>query len=232
VTTGIEHGAIEHVQTPVQIGLRSRPASVGFFGSVVILAASLAEVWVGIADNSAFNWLLGTSLILLILAIFPIIMIPIFVLTIAPARRYVARLTSEYPSARVMPGQFGDAEFIEELVDPDAPALPFAKDRLADYFVFDDVQLVAYSRHKTELLPFLAIPRSRILEARLGSVSNARGPNIPAAVFVVRKDSGSTVEITLNLALMIAGSTAVSATKKIRPAVDWAIAWGTGVIPT
>jgi hypothetical protein len=228
VTTGIELGAIEGLQTPLQIGLRVWPASVGFFGSVVILMVSLAEVWAGIADNSAFNWILGASIILLILAIFPIIMTPIFVLTISPSRRYVARLTAEHPGARVMPGAFDSNEFIEELLDPDAPTLPFAKDRVADYFVFDTEQLIAYSRHKTELVPFLVVPRSRVTAARLGSVSNGRGPEIPAAVFTVRKDDGSAVDITLNLALMVAGYSAISTTKKIRPSVDWAIAWATG----
>jgi hypothetical protein len=228
VTTGIELGAIEGIRTPLQIALRVWPASAGFFGSIIVLVVSLAEVWVGVADNTAFNWLLGASLILLILAIFPIVMIPIFVLTIAPSRRYVMRLTAEYPSARVMPGEFAGTEFIEELVEPDAPALPFAKDRVADYFVFAAEQLIAYSRCKTELLPFLVIPRSRITAARLGSVPNWRGPEIPAAVFVIRKDNGSTADMTLNLALMVAGSDAVSTPKKIRPSVDWAIAWATG----
>ena len=221
VTTGFELGPIDDIPTPLRLALRIVPASLGFFASVVILIAGVAIVWAAAADNSAFTVLVGIAFILPIFAFCAIIIIPLYVLPITSARHYASLLATEDPGSRAMPVQLDDYTVINEFIDPNAPKLPFARPRAMNFVVFESAHLVFYSRHRTQLLPFLVIPKSRIVTAAPGEPGSY---NVPTTVFTVRKDDGSAIQVKLTLAIRV-GTYTLNSLKTVRGYAAAALAW-------
>jgi hypothetical protein len=190
ITSGIELGPIERVPTPVQIARRVPGTFYGVLGSVAVFIGSiiLGILSFGPEASSAATLWRVLALVGFVVGILALAIIPSVGLSALPARRYASLIQSHFAGSRVIPGSLGTPDILDELLDPNAPALPDARSRIWDFFVFDAAHLVIYSRHANELVPFLSIPRSRIGSGRVTTL----GRNPGAGITVTKQNGGST----------------------------------------
>ena len=228
ITTGIELGVLDGIPTPLQLVMRVRLALPSFVLSVLIFAACIVVLTPDFDDNDGPN---GGALVLFVVALIivfvsglAILMIPSMLFSIVPGRQYLAILVERFPTAHVVVGTIQEPDVLDELFAVDAARLPDSGDRGTDYLVFGASRVDLYSRHKTELVPFLSIPRSRIARSELTFISQSRGPTLPAALFTLTKDDGGTTPLTLSFNAPAGPTTK----KKVQVVCDWVLDWANG----
>jgi hypothetical protein len=218
ISTGIELGGIETGRTAASLTIKSPPAALEVLCIAVLVGASWWMV-TGLHGGTALNVVVA---FVWIAAVCGVILIPLIAFGSAPSRYYVARLQDHYPGDRVFDGEPHLSDIGAELVEPGTPALPEARHRHGGFVVVGRDSMVLYSRHESELLPYLAIPRSRISDAKMGSVVvGPRDATNPAVDLNVTKDNGSTFSFTLALKV------AWGSTRGITSACQWIIGWAT-----
>jgi hypothetical protein len=195
ITSGAERGEFGGVQSPVQVAIALRYPAIGFVIAALILVAAIVLV---IASRVTDFSLLGLQAIVVLLApvsLLAVLFIPVLIRSLIAPSRTLAAVVSHFPNAQVYVGEMSDGDKATELLDSSVPRLPGAQYRSPTYFVFDREYLTMYSQQANRIVPFLAIPRSRVTAARAASV----GGSSVWPELTVQKNNGRFVELVLEL---------------------------------
>jgi hypothetical protein len=219
ITAGMELGAIDGLKSPWQLFVRGRGMFIAFAGTLGLLAICVVTV-AGTPSDGDLSNLQGAALFIGVFDLVAVMTLLILGMMRIPSR-YTESLGHELPDSHVYGGDLGDTDYLGELLGPDVVFLPDARPRLSDYLAFGETHLAAYSRHRTSMLPFLVIPRSRISQVVLTSIPQYRAKPNPAPVLTVIKDNGTSIDLTIDLARLNLNSTA----KDLEPIAEWIVTW-------
>jgi hypothetical protein len=220
ITTGLELGALDTGRTPLQIAIRRRTALIWEIVSLIVLLGSvLFFVAVIIPARHFPDSVVALLLVLGTGSLCTVIIIPRLVIQFAPAWYYEGRLRAANRDANALQVSFSNGDVVEELVGNDAPALPDSGWRPTSYVVFSTRSIVFYSRHQTELIPYLAVPRERIVGSRQLSAASA--------TLIFRKDNGTTIDLILT----VTAPSYTSGRKRIEERSQLLVDWADGRTP-
>jgi hypothetical protein len=199
ITSGAGGVALETGRTPFQIALRRRAATSTTVGSFIVLIGSVYGLVLLVPVARPSQVLLAVLFLLVIAALCVVITVPIVVMRFVPGWYYTARL-SEATSVPVYQATPSNSDLVGELVGAGAPTMPGSTHRSASYLICEGEHLVLYNRNGTELDPYLVVPRSRIVEAHVGSSAlGTGGASVSAPVLTILKDNGTELKITFSL---------------------------------
>ncbi|MCU1469246.1 MAG: hypothetical protein JWQ39_395 [Glaciihabitans sp.] len=196
ITSGAVLGPLEVALTPWQVVLHRRGAVfwTALAALTVVVNCVLTTVY---PDDDLLN-ILGP--ICLGVALLAAILIPIIAFQFGPQNYYLSQLRRAFPDAHAFAGRVVGTDLVAELLGTHLMSIPGARDRLTDYFVFDRERVILLSRVRTQLLPFLVIPRSSIHGSRSGSFYNGGGSTSTTAVLSITKSNGSQLDASFLLA--------------------------------
>lgn len=221
ITTGLDIGPIDIGHGTVSIAARVRPAVIGFIASVIVMfAGSFWFVSLSTAHPEPSTGLVVGAFFLGFAGLCGVIIVPVFTLQYAPLYYSVAMLQRRAAGTRVFRADLSDSDIVIELVGVDVPSLPGARYVASCLVAFEATQLVLYRRTTRTLLPFLVIPRSRIIGSHLGWDANYNSGNT-SPVLTILKDNGSHFDETLTLT----PATLLGWRKQLKSQSNWVVDW-------
>jgi hypothetical protein len=218
-STGVEIGSIPAARTPLQIVIRSASGDLWMMAFLTLLGGGV--FWFALTAERSDGPAVGSVLISLV-GLIGVGTVLGLAFGNLPAQYYRRRLIDYFPGSRVFSGTPDNSDLVAELTPIDSPRLSGAHIRYTGLVVFRSDEIVLLSRHRLELLPFLAIPRSRVVTAALTSRTYGK-QSIPAVNVTVTKDNGT--DLTFLLELAPPGTKArVKLTEQCQWIIDWASA--------
>jgi hypothetical protein len=215
ITTGLELGSLETGRAPLQIAVRRQVALTAELVSTFVLLGSVAFFLTVVLPADHFpDGDLAVLFLLAVAALCAVIIIPTLTIRFTPGWYYERRLRESTPGASVFQVSLSSADVVEELAGIHAPALPESRWRPLSYVVFTNDQLVFYSRHGSELIPYLDIPKSRVVGARPRSEISP--------TLVLRKNNGTTIKLTLTVGVASYRSSRKGQEERCGWILDWA----------
>jgi hypothetical protein len=214
ITTGLQLGTVETRRTPLDVAVRRQAAVTAEIVCTFILLGTVTFFIVVVAPSGHFPDV-GVAVLLLLAtaSLFAVILIPALVIRFAPGWYYERRLIEATPDARAFQVIVSNGNVVEELAGIDAPALPGSRWRPLSYVVCTNDHLAFYSRATSELIPYLDIPKSCVVAARPRSAIST--------TLVLRKDNGTTIDLTLTV-----GVPSYRAARKGQEArSEWILRW-------
>jgi hypothetical protein len=221
ITTGAELGTVETHRNELQICLGTRRAVAWESLSLAILLGAGLAIAVFPGANAA------TQLVLYLMCFIAgstALCIAAVVFKFAPIWYYMARLSEQAGGAPAFEFTLGNPNYAIELTGINAPQLPHARQRFMSYMVCEPDRLVMFSRHRTELIPFLLVPRSTIVDAHVGVAPNTQAVPVAAPILTVRKDNGTDLELVFTLTVR----SWIGGRKQIRQDSQWIVDWALG----
>lgn len=229
-TTGEDIGPIPLGPTPIQVALRTRTISATTGLSAIFFCGGFVWFW---SVGSAHHWNPPSretgALVALFFVMFAgfcgLIIAPIGAALFSIPRFYRGQLAGHFSTDRVFIGVPDNVDIVAELVDPTSPALPGARYRTAGFIVVESEVIVLMSRAGAHAVPYLTIPRSRIVSASIGSTSSwsSNNASYPDVALTLRKDNSTTIDIQLELAITKGGIRS----RQIRDDTQWVVDWAT-----
>ena len=226
VGTGEELGEIDVELSPLAVVLRSRAVVISFVVALFVLGLSIIALLV---DTHASDLLSQLAVPVLIVSAMALLLIAALGFSRLPGTYYSRVIRERFRDDHVLPMQ-SELSFdlvVAELLGPDVAEQPEARSRLTNYAVFDDNRVTFWSRSGTRLLPFLSVPRTSFLAARLDVEHQSRGPSIPIVIVTVRVDGSRVVDMTLKFD-PIRSSLVPRALPELREDTRWVQSWVTG----
>jgi hypothetical protein len=224
ITTGNDRGVIDTGRTPFQIVVRRRTAVTAETVSLIVLIGCVYWfVLYVLPVPRPSQGLVVVLLLLAVVAFFVAVTVPTVVIRFVPAWYYTARLRDSVRDATAYQATPNNDDIVEELAGIDAPALPGSRFQPASYLLCTSDHLVLFSRHGKVLIPYLDVPRSRIVDARVGSsVAGTGGSSLSAPVLTFRKDNGTELKVTFSLTAPSYPSGRKRFERDSQEIVDWA----------
>ena len=196
ITSGAALGPLEVALMPWQVVLHRH--TVVFWTALAALTIVAIGVLTTVYPDDVLLNTVGP--ICLGVALLAIILIPIIAFQFGPQNYYLSKVRTAFPDAHAFAGRVIGTDLVAELLGTNSINIPGARDRLTDYFVFDQERVILLSRVRTQLLPFLVIPRSSIHGSRSGSFYNGGGSTSTTAVLSITKSNGSQLDASFLLA--------------------------------
>ena len=220
-TTGAEHGSLETGRTALGIVVRTPSLAITFVVSILILIGAPVIVF---TDQNPSDLVALSTVLLWCAALIALIFAGAAAQMTVPERFYVARLGEQFPTGRAFSAVLDDSNVVAELIGADAPTLPRARARLVGYVVIDGVDLIFYSSKRSELLPYLTIPRSRVTSAQATTSTGLTNTPFPSVELFVTKDNGS----LLNVIIRFGATSFIQGRKTLQSYGTAMIGWATG----